>query len=71
MKIIEINSKNIKRVLYQRYSLTVELMNGERFLYQLVSENAFNDFLNAEDKDEFYKTFIKGNSKFPRFQLFV
>jgi len=46
-------------------------MNGERFLYQLVSENAFNDFLNAEDKDEFYKTFIKGNSKFPRFQLFV
>lgn len=71
LKIIDINSKKIKRILFQRYLLTVELMTGERFLYQLVNRDTFNDFISAEDKDEFYKSKIKGDKKFPRLQLFV
>ena len=71
MKKIEINSKKIKRVLYQRYLLTVELMTGEKFLYQLVNLKTFNDFMNSVDKDQFYKSRIKVNKEFRKLQLFV
>ncbi|WP_335955896.1 KTSC domain-containing protein [Acinetobacter guillouiae] len=71
MKKIEINSKKIKRVLYQRYLLTVELMTGEKFLYQLVNLKTFNDFVNSVDKDQFYKSRIKANKEFRKLQLFV
>ena len=71
MKKIEINSKKIKRVLYQRYLLTVELMTGEKFLYQLVNLKTFNDFMNSVDKDQFYKSRIKTNKEFRKLQLFV
>ena len=71
MKKIEINSKKIKRVLYQRYLLTVELMTGEKFLYQMVNLGTFNEFINTDDKDKYYKSRIKGNKDFKRFQLFV
>ncbi|MCF0265508.1 KTSC domain-containing protein [Acinetobacter guillouiae] len=71
MRKIEINSKKIKRVLYQRYLLTVELMTGEKFLYQMVSIGTFNEFINTKDKDKYYKSHIKANKEFKRFQLFV
>ena len=40
-------------------------------LYQLVNKSTFDDFMNAEDKDKFYKSKIKGNKEYPRLQLFV
>jgi len=70
MQTIEINSHKISRVFYQRFLLTVELKTGEKFLYKTVVQETFNDFMNADDKDKFYKTHIRFNDGFKRIQLF-
>ena len=56
MQKIEVNSRNISYVLYQHFLLTVVLRTGERFIYRLLEAKTFNDFLEAIDKDKFYKT---------------
>ncbi|MGE4314604.1 KTSC domain-containing protein [Acinetobacter sp.] len=70
MQTIEINSQRIKSVFYQRHLLTVELNTGQKFLYQTVAQETFDDFINANDKDKFYKTHIQFNDGFRRIQLF-
>lgn len=70
MQKIEINSHRIKSVFYQRHLLTVELNTGQKFLYQTVVQETFDDFMNADDKDKFYKTHIQFNDGFKRVQLF-
>ena len=71
MQKIEVNSRNINYVLYQHFLLTVVLRTGERFIYRLLEAKTFNDFLEAIDKDKFYKSQIEMNKKFKRIQLFV
>lgn len=71
MQKIEVNSRNINYVLYQHFLLTVVLRTGERFIYRLLEANTFNDFIEAIDKDKFYKSQIEMNKKFKRIQLFV
>lgn len=71
MQEIEVNSRNISYVLYQHFLLTVVLRTGERFIYRLLEANTFNDFIEAIDKDKFYKSQIEMNKKFKRIQLFV
>lgn len=71
MQKIEINSRKISHVLYQHLLLTVVLRTGERFIYRLLEANTFKDFIEAIDKDKFYKIQIEMNKKFKRIQLFV
>ena len=71
MQKIEVNARNISYVLYQHFLLTVVLRTGERFIYRLLEAKTFNDFLEAIDKDKFYKSQIEMNKKFKRIQLFV
>ena len=71
MQTIEINSRKISHVLYQHYLLTVVLRTGERFLYRLLESSTFTKFIEAADKDRFYKTEIEANKKFKRIQLFI
>ena len=71
MQRIEVNSRNINYVLYEHFLLTVVLMTGERFIYRLLEASTFNDFIEAIDKDKFYKSQIDMNKKFKRIQLFV
>ena len=71
MQKIEVNSRNINYVLYEHFLLTVVLRTGERFIYRLLEAKTFNDFLEAIDKDKFYKSQIEMNKKFKRIQLFV
>lgn len=71
MQRIELNSRNISYVLYQNFLLTVVLRTGERFIYRLLEANTFNDFIEAIDKDKFYKNKIEMNKTFKRIQLFV
>ena len=71
MQRIEVNSRNINYVLYEHFLLTVVLMTGERFIYRLIEASTFNDFIEAIDKDKFYKSQIDMNKKFKRIQLFV
>ena len=70
MQIIEINSHKISRVFYQHFLLTIELKTGEKFLYRTVVQETFDDFMNADNKDKFYKTHIQFNDGFKRIQLF-
>ena len=55
MQTIEINSHKISRVLYQWLLLTVELKTGEKFIYRLLEGSTFAEFINAADKDKFYR----------------
>ena len=71
MQTIEINSHKISRVFYQHFLLTIELKTGEKFLYRTVAQETFDDFMNADDKDKFYKTHIQFNDGFKRIQLFT
>ena len=71
MQRIEVNSRNISYVLYQHFLLTVVLRTGERFIYRILEASTFNDFIEAIDKDKFYKSQIEMNKKFKRIQLFV
>ena len=71
MQRIEVNSRNINYVLYEHFLLTVVLRTGERFIYRLLEASIFNDFIEAIDKDKFYKSQIDMNKKFKRIQLFV
>lgn len=71
MQTIEVNSRNICRVLYQHFLLTVVLRTGERFIYRLLEASTFNEFIEAIDKDKFYKTEIETNKEFKRIQIFV
>jgi hypothetical protein len=71
MQKIEVNSHKISYVLYQHLLLTVVLKTGERFIYRLLEANTFKDFIEAIDKDKFYKIQIEMNKKFKRIQLFV
>jgi hypothetical protein len=71
MQKIEINSRKISHVLYQHYLLTVVLKTGERFLYRLLEASTFTKFIEAADRDKFYKTEIEANKKFKRIQLFI
>lgn len=71
MQTIEINSRKISHVLYQHYLLTVVLRTGQKFLHRTVVQETFDDFMNADDKDKFYKTYIQFNDGFKRIQLFV
>ena len=71
MQRIEVNSRNINYVLYEHFLLTVVLRTGERFIYRLLEARTFNDFIEAIDKDKFYKSQIDMNKKFKRIQLFV
>ena len=70
MQTIEINSHKISRVFYQHFLLTIELKTGEKFLYRTVAQETFDDFMNTDDKDKFYKTHIQFNDGFKRIQLF-
>ena len=71
MQTIDINSRKISHVLYQHYLLTVVLITGERFLYQLLKSSTFTKFIDSDDRDKFYKTEIEANKKFKRIQIFV
>ncbi len=71
MQTIEINSRKISHVLYQHYLLTVVLKTGERFLYHLLESSTFTKFIEAADRDKFYKTEIEANKNFKRIQLFI
>ena len=70
MQRIEVNSRNISYVLYQHFLLTVVLRTGERFIYRLIEASTFNDFIEATDKDKFFKSQIEMNEKLIRMQLF-
>ena len=71
MQTIEINSRKISHVLYQHFLLTVVLKTGERFLYRLLEASTFTKFIEASDRDKFYKTEIEANKNFKRIQLFI
>jgi hypothetical protein len=71
MQTIEINSRKISRVLYQHFLLTVVLKTGERFLYRLLDSSTFTQFIEAADRDKFFKAEIEANKKFKRIQIFV
>lgn len=71
MQRIEVNSRNINYVLYEHFLLTVVLRTGERFIYRLIEACTFNDFIEAIDKDKFFKSQIEMNKKFKRIQIFV
>ena len=71
MQKIEVNSRNINYVLYQHFLLTVVLRTGEKFIYRLLEASTFDDFIEALDKDKFYKSKIEMNKKFKRIQIFV
>ena len=71
MQRIEVNSRNINCELHEHFLLTVVRGTGERFIYRLLEANTFNDFIEAIDKDKFYKSQIDMNKKFKRIQLFV
>lgn len=70
MQRIEVNSRNINYVLYEHFLLTVVLRTGERFIYRLIEASTFNDFIEAIDKDKFFKSQIEMNKKFKRIQIF-
>ncbi|TSH74917.1 KTSC domain-containing protein [Acinetobacter sp. RF15A] len=70
MQTIEINSHKISRVSYQWHLLTVEMKTGERFIYRLLDASTFKEFIDAADKDRFYRGHIEANKKFKRVQLF-
>jgi hypothetical protein len=70
MQTIEINSRKISRVLYQWLLLTVELKTGEKFIYRLIESSTFAAFLDAPDRDKFYRNNIEANKEFKRIQLF-
>lgn len=71
MQKIEINSYLIKSVFYQQHLLTVELNTGQKFLFRLVAQETFDEFMKADNKDKFYKTHIQFNDGFKRIQLFT
>lgn len=71
MQTIEINSHKISYVLYQHHLLTVVLQTGERFLYRLLESSTFAKFIEAADKDKFFKTEIEANKEFKCIQLFI
>lgn len=71
MQKIEINSPKISHVLYQHHLLTIVLKTGERFLYRLLESTTFAKFIEADDRDKFYKTEIEANKKLKRIQLFI
>ncbi|OTG81526.1 KTSC domain-containing protein [Acinetobacter sp. ANC 4648] len=71
MQKIEINSNKISHVLYQHYLLTVVLRTGERFIYRLLKASTFAEFIDAPDRDKFYRNNIEANKEFKRIQLFV
>jgi hypothetical protein len=71
MQKIEVNSHKISYVLYQHLLLTVVLRTGERFIYRLLEASTFTKFIEAADRDKFYKSQIEMNKKFKRIQLFV
>ncbi|MDN5511433.1 MAG: hypothetical protein L0G64_03780 [Acinetobacter sp.] len=50
---------------------TVVLKTGERFLYRLLESSTFTKFIEAADRDKFYKIEIEANKKFKRIQLFI
>jgi len=58
-------------VLYQHYLLTVELKTGEKFIYRLLEASTFTEFIDAPDKDKFYRNNIEANKKLKRIQLFA
>lgn len=70
MQAIEINSRKVSHVLYQHFLLTVVFKTDERFLYRLLESSTFTQFIEAEDRDEFFKTKIEANKNFKRIQLF-
>ncbi|OTG78849.1 hypothetical protein B9T23_01915 [Acinetobacter terrae] len=70
MQTIEINSRKISHVLYQWLLLTVELKTGEKFIYRLLETSTFAEFIDAPDKDKFYRNNIEANKEFKRIQLF-
>jgi hypothetical protein len=70
MQTIEVNSRNICRVLYQHFLLTVVLRTGERFIYKLLEASTFAEFIDSTDKDKFYRNNIESNKEFKRIQLF-
>ncbi|TCB67421.1 KTSC domain-containing protein [Acinetobacter sp. ANC 4216] len=70
MQKIEINSRKISHVLYEHHLLTVVLKTGQKFLYQTVVQETFDDFINADDKDKFYKNHLQFNDGLRRIQLF-
>lgn len=69
MKPIKINSHKINTVFYQNHMLTIEFKTGEKFLYRPVALETFEDFLDAPDKDKFYKTYIQFNDGFKRVRI--
>jgi len=71
MQTIEINSRKISHVLYQHHLMTVVLRTGERFLYRLLESSTFTQFIEAADRDKFFKTEIDANKEFKRIQLFI
>jgi len=70
MQTIEINSRKISRVLYQWLLLTVELKTGEKFIYRLLESSTFSAFIDAPDRDKFYRNNIEANKEFKRIQIF-
>lgn len=69
MQKIEINSPKISHVFYQHHLLTVVLQTGERFLYRLLESTTFAKFIEADDRDKFYKTEIEANKEFKRIRI--
>ncbi len=69
MKPIKINSDKINTVFYQQHMLTIEFKTGEKFLYRPVAQETFDDFMSADDKDKFYRTYIRFNDGFKRIRI--
>lgn len=66
MQTIEINSHKISRVFYPGFLLTVVLKTGERFIYRLIKASTFAEFIDAPDRDKFYRNNIEANKEFKK-----
>lgn len=50
--------------------LTIERKTGEKFIYRLLEASTFTEFIEAPDRDKFYRNNIEANKKFKRIQIF-
>lgn len=65
MKLIEVQSSNIKAIGYESGCLFVEYPSGT-YEYQGVPEKVYTDLMAAESKGSFMNQYIKGQYEYRR-----
>ena len=68
MKLIEVQSSNIKKIGYDSEGIIVEYLSGTQYRYKGVSRDTYDQFLESESKGKFMNAYIKGKYDYEKIE---